>query len=390
MAPPPSQRGKFRPKKPQKKTTKVAAPTEASSSAPPAAAPVEPGVVGSQRNTTPIVEANRGDGRERGGRGRGGRGGRGRGRIPISQGTVFFTGGEKKTAVSAKGYSSSKTSITPGASRSKTASKSEDRKSPNDASTEEVVGQLETAIGGTDRAKKKSILEKDSGRDYQDDDGPLENFSEATNLNLTAGCLYDSDSSDDRSTRKPRNLTPMISPLELPFPEKTLPIGVGSLSPRESYDVPTVGRPDPANSKMIDFNDNTNDSKSTSPFVALNKANDVAEEKNSWFLVQLPTRLPAMQMNFNFSETRAGENDEMDNVENYDNVAESAPSSSDNNNAINNISEVVVPPVTTGSFDNGLDKIAPGRIGKILVYKSGKTVLVMDGPDGKKVSFVSF
>jgi hypothetical protein len=386
MAPPPSQRGKFRPKKPQKKTTKVAAPAEASSSAPPAAAPTEPGAVASQRNTAPIVEANRGGGRGRGGRGRGGRGGRGRGRIPIPQGTVFFTGGEKKTAASAKGSSSSKTSITPGTSQSKTASKSKYGKSPNDVSTEEVVGQLETAIGGTGRAKKNSILERDSGRDYEDDDGPMENVSEAINLNLTAGCLYDSDSSDDRSTRKPRNFTPMISPLELPFPEKPLPIGVGSLSRRESYDVPTVGKPDSANSTMIDFNDNTNDSKSASPFVALHKANDVAEENNSWFLVQLPTRLPPMQKNFTSSETGTVEDDEMGNAEDNENVADSAPSSSDVNNAMNNISEVIVPPVTTGSFDNGLDKIAAGRIGKMLVYKSGKTVLVMDGPDGKKVT----
>jgi hypothetical protein len=53
------------------------------------------------------------------------------------------------------------------------------------------------------------------------------------------------------------------------------------------------------------------------------------------------------------------------------------------------ISEVVTPPVVATNFDNTLSHTAAGKFGKIVVYKSGKTVLVMEGAGGSKVSLNS-
>mmetsp|Transcript_17185 Transcript_17185/g.35453 ORF Transcript_17185/g.35453 Transcript_17185/m.35453 type:complete len:408 (-) Transcript_17185:277-1500(-) len=361
MAPPkPTQKGKFRPKKPQKKASKpISTPATAE-----AATPSAPPAVNSDdiwRNNAPIeprgARGGRGGGRGGGGRGRGGRGGRGRGRIPIPQGTVFFTGGEKKSASSAKGSTISKRISSASAGASRTSVKREETNAQvMDASTEEVVGQLDTAIGGTAKAKKESVLEKDDGKDYVEDERPADGGGVSMNLNISAGCMYDSDSSDEASTRAQTNS--LIAPLELPFSSKS----------------PMI-HPDVTSSSHVDEHDcDVEEAQPVSPFVVTDNMEDIREEKNSWFLVQLPTRLPPMQKAFS-----SAENDNGDAMETDDQTT-TTPAA---NNALSNISEVAVPPVTTSRFDHGLDKNAPGMIGKILVYKSGKTVLVMDGPDDK-------
>jgi len=359
MPPPkPTQKGKFRPKKPQKKASKpISTPANAEAATPSAPPAVKSDGIG--RNDAPI-EPKRARG-GRGGRGRGGRGGRGRGRIPIPQGTVFFTGGEKKAASSSKGSTTSKKASSASAGASRTSVKREETKEQvMDASTEEVVGQLDTAIGGTAKAKKESVLERDYGKDYVEDEGPAGSVGVSMNLNISAGCMYDSDSSDERSTRAQTNS--LIAPLELPFSSKS----------------PMV-HPDLTSSSHVDEHDcDDEEALPVSPFVVTDKMEDIREEKNSWFLVQLPTRLPPMQKDFS-----SAENDNGDAMETEDQTTTTTTTTPSVNNALSNISEVAVPPVTTCRFDHGLDKNAPGMIGKILVYKSGKTVLVMDGPDDK-------
>lgn len=371
MAPPkPSQRGKFRPKKPQKKVSKPAAATAttgAASSASPSIKSTNPGEGSIPRRNDSTIEASGGRGRGRGRGGRG-RGGRGRGRIPIPQGTVFFTGGEKKTAASAKGSTAKRTTISAGESRSSRKSDDAAGKSGRDlidTSTEEVVGQLDTAIGGSGNTKKESVLERDYG-DYVDEEGPP--VASTMNLNISANCMYDSDSSDEGSTKKSKTMS-LIAPLELPFATR-------SLSERVE--------PDVTNSTHIDDHncgDYPESAQPASPFVAMDKTDGIHDENNSWFLVQLPTRLPPMQKNFSRQEN---DNDDAEGGEVADrNTTIDSAASSANNNVMNNLSEVAVPPVTTSCFDHGLDKNAPGKIGKILVYKSGKTVLVLDGPGDK-------
>ena len=355
MAPPkPSQRGKFRPKKPQKKVSKPTTPatgsTESSapSSSPPAPVKSSNHIEGSsiKRNNSSF-EARGGRGRGRGGRGMGGRG-----RIP--SGTVFFTGEEKKAAPT-KG-STNKTTTSTGTSRTSKKRDSKNVRDSMDTSTEEVVGQLDTAIGGSENIKKESILESGTD-DHKEAERPLD-FSEVpTGLNISAGCIYDSDSSDETSSRISKS-TSLIPPLELPFSTKS---------------VNTRIQPDKTNSSYFGEQNYEDYSESTqSPFAVRNQSEDSRQENNSWFLVQLPSRLPPMQKDMSHHKNEESELEEGDRND---------PSASSSTIDHSNLSEVAVPPVTTNCFDNSLHKNAPGRIGKILVYKSGKTVLVMDGPD---------
>jgi hypothetical protein len=56
--------------------------------------------------------------------------------------------------------------------------------------------------------------------------------------------------------------------------------------------------------------------------------------------------------------------------------------SSGNTRQTTTFSDVVTPPLVSKSHDNVLTGTAPGRIGKILVYRSGRTILKMEGYDG--------
>jgi hypothetical protein len=120
----------------------------------------------------------------------------------------------------------------------------------------------------------------------------------------------------------------------------------------------------------------------SSPFVDVRNTSDIMKETESWFLVQLPTRLPPLQKK-HYNTT----NDDNNEVFPEHPVCEV---DGGDQNVIAYISEVVTQPVKSQSFDNTLISAAPGKIGKILVYKSGKTVLVMKGKDGDEVSFVLF
>mmetsp|Transcript_1265 Transcript_1265/g.1443 ORF Transcript_1265/g.1443 Transcript_1265/m.1443 type:complete len:430 (+) Transcript_1265:39-1328(+) len=377
----PSQRGKFRPKRPQKKTAKSGAAAEAvgtvssSSSAIPSVAFSDPNVAVADRRNT--IEGGRGRGR-----GRAGGRGRGRGRGPSPQGKVFFTGGEKQPG-SVKG-SSKRTTVTAGSSRGKGNSKkrADDKGDRNllDTGTEEVVGQLDTAIGGSGNSKKPNIFDKDLTDYHDNEEGVVDDSGGALNMNVS--CMYDSDSSDERFAMKSRENVNVIAPLELPFSTRSLPT--------IDYDTPSSNKPDAVTSSNCNESNTLYHSELAqpmSPFFAMHKNNEKLDEKNAWFMVQLPTRLPPLQKK-SFSnqndDVAAGGRGGARITEGSDTVNETTSSS--DTNILNNISEVIVPPVTTSNFDNGLDTIAPGRIGKIVVYKSGKTILVVDSPDSKKIS----
>jgi hypothetical protein len=338
MAPPPAQKGKFRPKKPPKK---IKAPT----------APVPDGVASAPTvEFAPSTFAGRGEGRGGGrdGRGRGGRGrGRGRGRAPVPSGKTFFTAGEKQSAASSKKR------------RDKLGRKGDDP-------TEEIVDVLDVAIGpakGKDGAKR-SILDSMDRMDYEDqgqDDGGGGHF-------VVDGALYDSDSSREEE-RGRRRTDKTIQPLQLPFPMAPLPVGIGEKERMISYEVAEASR------KVVDdcgiIAKETAIESSTSPFVDDQRNEDLVWEQNNWFLVQLPTRLPALKQNI--ADAAPGDEGEA-NEETSGNEIIVADS----------VAEVATAPIVANSFDDILLRTAPGRIGKIKVYKSGKTVLVMDSPDESK------
>jgi hypothetical protein len=96
--------------------------------------------------------------------------------------------------------------------------------------------------------------------------------------------------------------------------------------------------------------------------------------------MQLPTRLPPLKPNAPHAPLFSTDGD--------DETKEEATASNEVN-PMASISEVVTQPVVATNFDNTLSHTAAGKLGKIVVYKSGKTVLVMEGPEGSKVSLNS-
>ena len=197
------------------------------------------------------------------------------------------------------------------------------------------------------------------------------------------------------SRTKPKNNaslmppTSSIQPLELPFPiDRSLPLGVGTTERKAMYDIQDEMKSASGHNTtafgMIPLIHQNEPEPAVSPFVSLDSPNEgyLDQEQDSWFLVQLPTRLPPLKQN-----AVADRADIVPSAAGVDGIIDV-----DNPNANNlaadgtpiegAIAEVITPPVVANSFDNSLVNAAPGRLGKILVYKSGKTVLVMDGPDG--------
>lgn len=364
MPPPPSQQGKFKPVKPKpKKKIKAGAATEAVAAE---AAAAEP-------KTTVSFAPSAYSGRGRGGEGRGGgRGGRGRGRVPMPTGKVYFTGGEKKKppSVSAGSRSTSRSSTgsrsTPGGKGGDGGS-SLDRANRDNATTEEVVGQLEVAIGSSKEPHASSGTGKDSildSMDFEDQEGELVRPAGAAQGSLSLeGFMYDTDSSEEEEARRRKPKTEsIISPLELPLKDSNAQ-PPGPEKPRTRQ---TRALPDPVTSNPITSASHTQQS----PFANLTEG----QLSNDWFLVQLPTRLPPLRQKV--SQNAAAMN--------VDDDGEPEPVTS-SEEPVSAYSEVVTPPVLPGGFDNALSSAAPGRIGKMVVYKSGRTVLVMEGADGSKV-----
>lgn len=358
MPPPPSQKGKFKPRKPVKKVTKPGAaaaaaiqPSEAPSSA--AAAAFNP-------------TYDRGGRGGRGGRGRGadggrgGRGGRGRGRAPLPQGKVFFTAGAKQETGAAK-------------KRVSAATRMQNREVDP---SEEVVGQLDAAIGTSTGKQsdggKKSILDS---MDYEDQDQYAEPQPGRGGKGFTLeGVFYDSDSSEEEERNKRRVRQTTVKPVELPFPIVELPLGVGAKGRPVMYDIPQTKAV--SSDPSLQEHDMQIPESGYSPFVDLKQKGALEWEQDSWFLVQLPTRLPPLQQNVPEGPAPGSDNDEPVTTDEV---------TSAEANPMQIISEVVTPPVVSTSFDNALVNSVPGRLGKLVVYKSGKTVLVMEGPDGTKV-----
>eukprot|EP00934_Nitzschia_sp_Nitz4_P002617 Nitzschia sp. Nitz4//scaffold55_size114948//109095//110312//NITZ4_003929-RA/size114948-processed-gene-0.85-mRNA-1//-1//CDS//3329554614//2607//frame0 len=351
MPPPPSQKGKFKPRKPVKKPTRSAAASVEEASPVSSTVAFAP----STDNATRRGERRDSRGDSTGGRGgRGGGGGRGRGRGPIPSGRVFFTGAEKSNAAAT-------------AKRGDTATaKSAKKDEQQSQSTEEVVGQLETAIG-SGATGKSSILDGRTnfmGFDDEFDRDGMHGPADSSGLPVN-GIMYDSDSSEEeeRASKKKQDST-IIPPLELPFPTKALPTGIGASSRPVAYQAPSS-----AEGTEIDAFQTVSETIE-SPFVDTQVEESVAQEKDSWFLVQFPTRLPPLEPNAaTIPQPAYSAEDPMSDI---------PPTETNEVDPLDLISDVVTPPVLPNNFDNKLKQTAAGRIGRIVVYKSGKTVLKLE------------
>lgn len=229
------------------------------------------------------------------------------------------------------------------------------------ATEEEIVGTLEEAVGShgpapvasatsAPKTSKDTALERAlaGGRD---DSGAGDNFG-------PAGFLYDSDSDSSdceeevkanhrRTKSTPSNSGMIQQPLTLPFP----PVGGvddcrGALYPATN-DTSWQRQQKPA----------------LSPFVHTENQQALRAERDAWFLVQFPTRLPAVEQQAPPRAAGGGGDDEVTVIQ-------------------EEFAAVATPPIQLEAFDNALANAVPGRLGRIKIYKSGKTVFVTERQDG--------
>lgn len=407
---PPQQAGKFKPRKPAKKiqvglpgaataatsATSTTAATAATSSA------AQPMSVGSSSLS------GRGSGR---GRGRGGRGGRG---MPVQQGEAFFTA----TAAPSK---SSRGGTTKAAVARRLQAAQEPRpegKAALDESVmpqEEIVGILDEAIGGPDGLVKSSgeprILDRENlaaSDQQQDKKGPK--FAEDEK-----GYTYDSDSSREESRMgyDHRRDFPAKTeqPLQLPFPPCPSLPGIGhhyvppkkysamdpmseifSLDDAELHSIRPLPVPshvtENTHSRNVDNSTNTN--PRSSPFADVSEKRALEQEKQNWFLVQFPTRLPPLRSAFQEEDSEM-RNENLDTNPDGERAAVTgaedgfATDQPPPTTAKFDMAEVATPPVRVDCFDNSMSAAVSGRMGKIQIYNSGKTVLVLTAADGTQV-----
>jgi hypothetical protein len=192
---------------------------------------------------------------------------------------------------------------------------------------------------------------------------------------------YDSDSSKEEAAASSRQKgfqrNKKVPPLVLPYPGSSASVGTGGtlrpvFYPGEGYNlVPDKDNVPASKYAHMTAPVVTVDSVGMSPFVDIANTDSLRVEQNSWFLVQLPTRLPLVTQESD-DTTKVGNNDE----ENGPMDVADAPQPQQPTAAKPDVRNASV---QTESFDNALSSAKPGRIGRMLVYKSGKTVLILEG-----------
>ena len=408
----PSQAGKF---KPVKRPTKPAAKPSATAAA---KAPEQ-----SKQSKSP--GRGRGDGRSkspgRGGRGNGrGRGGRestdgrGRGRggrFVAPTGAAFFTGASTKqpddvpsahqpqtVATIAAGQDgavvlpfSKPYSATSSSGVSRTAAESVAAAARAKLGEGEEIIVAEIDMADADEPKKVSVLEQQTTRR----DGMPSLFDDEYTSEIPSGVddhyVYDSDSSQEERRRK-KTKEIGIRPIQLPFPlgSHQLPMYACQEDVEEKKDGIEGVLSSVAATQLVD-------PEVTPPFLDWSSPytrDDMKfAERDSWFLMKFPTRLPHMddgslvggarkQTAQNPSD-RAIVNSEF-NEDGLEIVGSNTEVVGDVSNAstASGIGGVVGAGSSIG-YDNTFKDIAPGRYGKIVVRKSGRTELVIGGQDGE-------
>jgi hypothetical protein len=274
----------------------------------------------------------------------------------MPRGQVFFTGNaapdSARSRSSAQGKSSSSgggmsSSDPSGGGKKKVTIKMEGK---HEASDEMIVGELDEAIGGGLGASNNMGAKDDDftrPTSMLDEDGAT-----APNLGFSIPETYDSDSSEDERKGRRRtstSQTTMLQPSRLPFPEAKVPVGIGPAQVRPSLYEQTSDDLVPGDA-------------TSSPFVDV-RSNEALgkEEQKTWFLFQFPTRLPF--------DTAVVPPPPISS----DDVTMSAASPN-----VVDASDVSIPTILPNAFDNTMAAHA-GKLGKISIYKSGKTVIDMGG-----------
>ncbi len=460
---PPTQAGKFKPKKPKKKAA-VKQPAAAKISTPGAAGASAIAVAAGERgNDGP--PSGRGGGRGGRSSGRGGRssgrGGRGRGgRFVQPKGQVFFTAsstsalntnnnrkkGPLASTLQEEINSNDDVIIMPGMSGSTSSKKSgpslvattakgrlaaaaQARKGEGD---EVIVGSIGDGEGiGDNRKVKGSILDRmTSGNDHRpslfDDQENTDNI--AANA---ADFTYDSDSSNDgeperirqkinASTRQKKGgkkIRPQYTPLlphQLPLPPTKRP-GLEKIDfmyecQTEKKEMESSTTSNGEKECKVDNSRRAEeilyDPPLEPPFLNLkiSSQEQQMEEQKSWILFKFPTRLPRLEPQSTISGLTVKEEEAMDVDDDDDDklqepsqlldpsepLPETVTSLNNANNdedqpKIGESTSTATPDATSSTgFDDTLKDSAPGRYGKIVVYKSGRAYLVVGDKNDSK------
>jgi hypothetical protein len=349
--PPPSQAGKFKPRKPAAKKIVVGGAVGAADATAAATTSASTGGSGGR---------GRGHGRGAGGRGRGSGG---QGRAPMPRGQVFFTGTPAASTTKASrgggagggptaGRGGIKTAASAAGNKAKTI-KMERKDKDDDNDFEVIVGELEVGVGAhhLNSGKKESILERDDDDDERTPYGGSDRYQVETHFSVAE--TYDSDSSveEQQHHRNHRdNRYSALRPTQLPFPIPPMPIGIGG--PNTTTNTKRPALYECQEEKKDESSETMNRHNHTSPFCDTANVQACRKEQESWFLFQFPTRLPLSSI-----------------------VPESAVISSDPLVAANTTPVVSTPSFLENAFDNSMKH--GGKLGTIKVYKSGKTVLDM-------------
>ena len=411
MPPKPAQAGKFKPvKRPPKPAAK------------PAAAPAD----SSNRGKSPRRE--RGDGRGRDGRtsgrqdgrGRGGRDGRGRGRgrFVAPTGATFFTGASTKQPDEvASSQQPTATTIAAGQDGAvvlpftKPFSNDGDRSSGSGVArtaAESMAAAARARLGEGEEIivaeldmidepepKKVSVLEQPSRRDGLPSLFEEENVDEMP-MGVDSNYVYDSDSSEEERRREKKKdvRESGIKPLQLPFP-------------LASHQTPTYACQEDIEEKKDGIENIvssmagsqlTTDAEERSPFLDWSSPQIREDmkfaERSSWFLMKFPTRLPHLDggslsggvttQNNQQSVPIGGVAVKSENAEGLEvvdgntEVGDTANSTTAWGGDTGHVGGSAGPV----GYDNTLKDILPGKYGKILVHKSGRTELVVGGHNG--------
>jgi hypothetical protein len=100
-------------------------------------------------------------------------------------------------------------------------------------------------------------------------------------------------------------------------------------------------------------------------------------DDDKWLLVQLPTRLPPLK------QATVAENPSPDHVSSGDDPRWYHQQAA-------GAAAVSLPSVRRDRFDDALRGSVPGRLGKLVLYRSGKAALVLEDPEGEPAVRTNF
>ena len=256
-----------------------------------------------------------------------------------------------------------------------------------------IVAELDMA--DEPEQKKVSVLEQPSRRDGLPSLFDDENVDEMP-MGVDSNYVYDSDSSEEerRQAKKKGGRENGIKPLQLPFPLASYQTPMYAC--QEDIEEKKDGMENIVSSMAV--SQLATDAEERSPFLDWSSPQTREDmkfaERSSWFLMKFPTRLPHLdggslcggvtKQNVQQSSSVGGVAVKSENEEGLEVVDGNTEVGDTANSAVASGGEISLVGGSTVSvgYDNTLKDILPGRYGKILVHKSGRTELVVGGHNG--------